>query len=136
MWEDTGLTPASARDQGPMEASAAATGFDQRVKALATTAPLHDMDARKAMVQTADYSVYQMAELALHAIDLVTIAMDFDTGAHPEAVHADLTARVATQCPERPTGEHARVAGWVIENLLNVGSLDRGFRTVYGHSGC
>lgn len=49
VWEDTGLTPASARDQGPMEASAAATGFEQRIKALAATAPLHDMDARKAI---------------------------------------------------------------------------------------
>lgn len=32
-------------------------GFAQRVKALATTAPLHDLDARKAQVQSADYTV-------------------------------------------------------------------------------
>lgn len=132
MWEDTGHNSPPVAGLGR---AGAATGFDQRVKALATTAPLHDMDARKALVQTADYSIYQMAELALHAIDLVTIAMDFDTGAHPDRVHADLAAYVATQAPDRPAGEHGRVAGWVIENLLNVGSLDRGFRTVYGHSG-
>lgn len=109
--------------------------FSQRIKALATTAPLHDLDSRKSAVQSGDWTVYQMAELALHAIDLVTIAMDFDTGAHPEQVQRDLTYRVAAQAPQRPKPEHEKVASWVLENLLNVGSADRGFRTLYGHSG-
>lgn len=110
-------------------------GFTQRVKALATTAPLHDLDARKAQVQSADYTVYQMAELALQAIDLVTIAMDFDTGARPVSVLKDLATGVAAQAPDRPLAEHERVASWVLENLLNVGSTDRGFRIVYGLTG-
>lgn len=110
-------------------------GFTQRVKALATTAPLHDLDVRKAQVQSADYTVYQMAELALQAIDLVTIAMDFDTGARPVSVLKDLAAGVAAQAPDRPLAEHERVASWVLENLLNVGSTDRGFRIVYGLTG-
>jgi hypothetical protein len=115
--------------------AAAAVGFAQRVKSLATTAPLHDLEGRKTSVQTADYSVYQMSELALHAIDLVTIAMDFDTGARPQEVLKDLARFVAEQAPDRPATEHERVASWVLENLLNVGSSDRGFRTVYGHVG-
>jgi len=123
-WQDSGVGSV-----------AAAAGFAQRVKALATTAPLHDLDTRKGQVQNADYSVYQMSELALHTIDLVTIAMDFDTGARPEAVLQSLTWRVAAQAPERSRDEHQRVAGWVLENLLNVGSADRGFRSVYGMSG-
>lgn len=110
----------------------AAAGFAQRVKALALTAPLHDLDSRKNQVQTADYSAYQMAELALHAIDLVTLAMDFDTGAHPDKVLTELTELVGVQAPDRPETEHARVAGWVLENLLNAGSADRGFRALYG----
>lgn len=117
------------------DSAVTSAGFAQRVKALATTAPLHDLDARKAQVQAADYSVYQMAELALHAIDLVTIAMDFDTGARPDEVLRDLAARVAAQAPDRTSGEHTRVASWILENLLNVGSADRGFRTVYGVAG-
>ncbi|MGL5861844.1 MAG: hypothetical protein ACRCY9_11390 [Phycicoccus sp.] len=117
------------------EGTISATGFAQRVKALATTAPLHDLDVRKAQVQTADYAAYQMAELALHAIDLVTIAMDFDTGAEPAKVLRDLAYRVAAQAPDRTDVEHTRVASWVLENLLNVGSADRGFRTIYGLSG-
>lgn len=110
-------------------------GFALRVKALACTAPLHDLDARKNSVQTADYSVYQMAELALTAIDLVTIAMDFDRGARPDQVLADLARTAAAQAPDRLETEHARVASWVLDNLLNVGSADRGFRAIYGIAG-
>jgi len=127
---------ASLHDDGFIsESMVNAAGFAQRVKALATTAPLHDLDARKTQVQAADYAVYQMAELALHAIDLVTIAMDFDTGADPAKVLRELATKVAVQAPDRTESEHARVATWVLENLLNVGSADRGFRTIYGLSG-
>ena len=110
-------------------------GLALRVKALACTAPLHDLDARKNSVQTADYSVYQMAELALTAIDLVTIAMDFDRGARPDQVLADLARAATAQAPDRPETEHTRVASWVLDNLLNVGSADRGFRAIYGIAG-
>ncbi|RBL87382.1 hypothetical protein DDE05_03775, partial [Streptomyces cavourensis] len=34
-----------------------------------------------------------------------------------------------------PAAEHERVARWVLENLINVGSVDRGFRAVYGTFG-
>jgi hypothetical protein len=111
-----------------------AAGFSQRVKALATTAPLHDLDARKTSVQSGDWASYQMAELSLHAIDLVTIAMDFDAGARPEDVVVALADRVRTQAPDRRESEHAKVARWVLDNLLNVGSADRGFQTVYGET--
>ncbi|MET7423587.1 hypothetical protein [Dactylosporangium sp. NPDC005555] len=107
-------------------------GFAQRVKALACTAPLHDLDNRKGQVQSADFSVYQMSELALNAIDLVTLAMDFDAGAAPEQIVVGLTTFVARQAPGRDAAEYARVARWILENLLNVGSTDRGFRAVYG----
>ncbi|MCP3785273.1 hypothetical protein NLX85_18060 [Micromonospora sp. A3M-1-15] len=107
-------------------------GFAQRVKALACTAPLHDLDSRKSQVQSADFNVYQMSELALNAIDLVTLSMDFDTGAPPEKIVAGLAVFAARHAPDRDDAEHLRVARWVLENLLNVGSTDRGFRAVYG----
>lgn len=115
-----------------LSGTSADTGFAQRMKALACTAPLHDLDARKSSVQVGDYTAYQMAELALQLIDLVTIAMDFETGAHPEKVASELAKNVRAQAPDRPVHEHARVARWVLENMLNVGSADRGFRTIYG----
>ncbi|MCK9925844.1 hypothetical protein MXD62_01495 [Frankia sp. Mgl5] len=110
-------------------------GFAQRVKALACTAPLHDLDARKGQVQAADFTVYQMSELALHAIDLVTLMMDFDAGADPGRVVVDLAGCAARQAPARDRAEHERAARWVLENLVNVGSVDRGFRAVYGITG-
>ncbi|WP_344245988.1 hypothetical protein, partial [Actinocorallia libanotica] len=44
--------------------------FSERVKALALTRPLHELDERKGLVTWSDARVYPMAELALHAIDM------------------------------------------------------------------
>ncbi len=104
----------------------------RRLKALACTAPLHDLDARKNRLDWADASVYQMAEIGLQAIDQVTIAMDFDHGASHDQVVTRLLPFIAAQAPDRSQNEHERVARWVLECLINVGSLDRGFRAVYG----
>ncbi|WP_461012267.1 hypothetical protein [Streptomyces capparidis] len=121
----------SATAPRPAPGPAADEGLARRLKALACTAPLHDLDARKANL-AGEYTVYSMAEIALAAIDVVTLTMDFDTGAEHDEVVARLLPRVAAQAPDRPAAEHERVARWVLENLINVGSVDRGFRTVYG----
>ncbi|WNI19317.1 hypothetical protein [Actinacidiphila sp. ITFR-21] len=118
----------------PAPGPAADEGLARRLKALACTAPLHDLDIRKANLAGA-YSVYAMAEVALAAIDLVTLNMDFDTGADHDQIVGRLLPRVAAQAPSRTPTEHERVARWVLENLINVGSADRGFRAVYGTFG-
>ncbi|UNO38778.1 hypothetical protein [Streptomyces sp. MST-110588] len=118
----------------PAPGPAADEGLARRLRALACTAPLHDLDVRKANL-AGEYGVYAMAEVALAAIDLVTLNMDFDTGADHEQIVARLIPRVAAQAPQRPAAEHERVARWVLENLINVGSVDRGFRAVYGTFG-
>jgi hypothetical protein len=110
-------------------------GLARRLKALACTAPLHDLDARKARLDWADASVYQMAEIALQVIDQVTIVMDFDRGADHDRVVARLRPFVAAQAPDRQDDEHDRIARWVLDNLINVGSVDRGFRSWYGTFG-
>ncbi|MFD7921952.1 hypothetical protein ACFV3R_22320 [Streptomyces sp. NPDC059740] len=115
----------------PAPGPAADEGLARRLRALACTAPLHDLDARKANL-AGEYGGYAMSEVALAAIDLVTLHMDFDTGADHEQIVARLLPRVAAQAPHRPAAEHERVARWVLENLINVGSVDRGFRAVYG----
>ncbi|WP_369207527.1 hypothetical protein [Streptomyces sp. PU-14G] len=125
-------TGASAPSPAP--GPAADEGLARRLRALACTAPLHDLDTRKANL-AGEYGAYEMAELALAAIDQVTLQMDFDTGADHEQILARLLPRVAAQAPARPTAEHERVARWVLENLINVGSVDRGFRAVYGTFG-
>jgi 6-pyruvoyl-tetrahydropterin synthase len=107
-------------------------GVARRLKALACTAPLHDLDGRKSRLDWLDATRYQMAEIGLQAIDQVTLAMDFDHGADQAQVVRRLRPFVAAQVPDAPAGEHEHVAQWVIENLINVGSLDRGFRVDYG----
>ncbi|AXK35239.1 hypothetical protein DVA86_23970 [Streptomyces armeniacus] len=118
----------------PAPGPAADEGLARRLRALACTAPLHDLDVRKANL-AGEYGMYAMAEVALAAIDLVTLNMDFDTGADHEEIVARLLPRVAAQAPRRTSAEHERVARWVLENLINVGSVDRGFRAVYGTFG-
>jgi hypothetical protein len=93
-------------------------GVTRRLKALACTAPLHDLDARKTRLDWVDAGRYQMAEIALQAIDQVTLAMDFDHGADQAQVVKRLRPFVAAQVPDAPAGEHERVAQWVIENLI------------------
>jgi hypothetical protein len=107
-------------------------GMSRRLKALACTAPLHDLDVRKARLDWCDGDAYQMAEIALQAIDQVTVAMDFDRGAGHEEVVRGLLPFIAAQAPDRDGAEQARVARWVLDNLINVGSTDRGFRALYG----
>lgn len=130
-----GTTPARVLEveirQPPVPAPAD-SGMIRRRKALALTQPLHDLDTRKSYLDGGDFEVYAMAELALHAIDLVTVAMDFDRGADHEQVLRRLVPLTAAQAPERSRAEHERVARWVLSNLINVGSVDRGFDVIYG----
>jgi hypothetical protein len=110
-------------------------GLVRRLKALACTAPLHGLDERKTRLDWCDGPAYQMAEIGLQAIDQVTVAMDFDRGADHEDVVGRLLPFIAAQAPGRDRAEHARVARWVLDNLINVGNTDRGFRTLYGTFG-
>jgi len=107
-------------------------GLTRRLKALACTAPLHDLDARKVMLDWLSPGDYQMSEIALRIIDLVTIAMDFDQGGGHDDVIARVLPFVTSQAAHRPLPEHERVARWVLERLINVGTIDRTFQQVYG----
>lgn len=95
----------------PAPGPAADEGLARRLKALACTAPLHDLDTRKANL-AGEYSVYAMAEVALAAIDLVTLTMDFDTGADHDQIVTRLLPRVAAQAPRgHPPSTNGSPAG-------------------------
>src|SRR5437016_2818143 len=47
-------------------------GLARRLKALACTAPLHDLDARKVRLDWADAAAYQMAEVAFQEAAQIT----------------------------------------------------------------
>ncbi|MET9433923.1 hypothetical protein [Streptomyces sp. NPDC006551] len=119
-------------DHGGERSVWADEGLTRRLKALACTAPLHDLDIRKTKLPWLDGSQYQMAEVALQIIDHVAIAMDYDTGANHEQVLLRAGGFVGWQAPDRPVDEHKRVAGWVLDSLINVRDTDRGFRRFYG----
>src|SRR5262245_66028476 len=87
----------------PAPGPAADEGLARRLRALACTAPLHDLDARKANL-AGEYSVYGMAEVALAAIDLVTLNMDFDTGGDREEIVVWLVRRTSAPNPHRSVG--------------------------------
>ena len=107
-------------------------GFVRRVKALAFTAPLHELDAHKGKLDLADASVYHMAEIALAILDQVALAMDFDYGAERALVLDRVLPFVRVQAPDRDRYEHERVVAWVLEKLINVGTIGGLFRLVYG----
>jgi hypothetical protein len=120
---------------GDEAASVVDEGVARRLKALACTAPLHELDQRKSRLEWVDATPYRMAEIALQAIDQVTLAMDFDRGADQAQVVHRLAPFIGAQVPAAPTAEHERVGHWVVENLINVGTLDRGFQAEYGSTG-
>ncbi|MFF7986927.1 hypothetical protein ACFZDK_48965 [Streptomyces sp. NPDC007901] len=110
-------------------------GLTRRLKALACTAPLHDLEVRKANQPWLEESIrdrYQMAEVALDMIDQVAIAMDFESGARHAQVLSRAERFIARQASDRPSAEHARIAVWVLESLINVRDVDRGFTRKYG----
>ncbi|MDN3356838.1 hypothetical protein [Actinomadura sp. DC4] len=107
-------------------------GLATRVKALAVADPVLDLERRKPLLTSRDWGGYQMEELALTAIDTVTLKMDFDDGARHEDVVAAVARVAELQMPDRSSEEHADAARWVLDSLVNVGTVDRGFSHIYG----
>ncbi|MFC8717707.1 hypothetical protein [Kitasatospora sp. NPDC057198] len=102
------------------------------MKALACTAPLQALDDNKGSLRWADAEIYQLAEVALHTIDQVTVSMDFDSGADQDRVLSQTARFVALQAPARSDDEHHKIALHVLQRLINVGTVDRSFSQVYG----
>ncbi|MBO1415672.1 hypothetical protein [Streptomyces sp. FH025] len=107
-------------------------GLARRAKALACAARLQALDDNKGSLRWVDASVYQMAEIALHTIDQVTVSMDFDSGASQERILDQVQRFVALQAPVRAATEHQNVARHVLQRLINVGTVDRSFSQTYG----
>lgn len=107
-------------------------GLATRVKALAVADPVLDLERRKSLLASREWTGYQMEELALTAIDTVTLKMDFDDGARHEDIVAAMARVAAFQMPQRDRDEHTAVARWVLDSLLNVGTVDRDFSHLYG----
>ncbi|MFB8207614.1 hypothetical protein [Streptomyces sp. NPDC056010] len=116
----------------PASVEVANDGLARRAKALACTAPLQALEDNKGSLRWVEADVYQLAEIALHTIDQVTISMDFDSGANQQMVIDQVARFAALQAPERAAEEHRKVAGHVLQRLINVGTVERSFTEKIG----
>lgn len=116
-FEESGTRPAPPR-RLPAAGSVVESAFVRRTRTLLRTAPLHGL-ATKTSWQGWDSDLYDPRVLALAAIDAVVARMGFSTElTYDDAIVivADL-ARLAA--PEQPEEEHLKVAGYVLDGLLN-----------------
>ncbi|MFD9925850.1 hypothetical protein ACFWZK_06720 [[Kitasatospora] papulosa] len=76
---------------------------------------------------------YRMAELALAAIDFVTLRTDMTSAVRQDAVVEHVAEFAALQLPERTGEEYRAVARWVTERLINTEERDRALHHDVGH---
>ncbi|MFI7174635.1 hypothetical protein [Streptomyces spororaveus] len=113
------------------EPSAVYESITSRMKALAVVRPLLALDSSKAKVERG-WERYRLSELALAAIDVVTLRTDMRTAVRQEAVVEHVAEFAALQLPGRPDEEYRAVARWVTERLINTEERDRAFRHEIG----
>lgn len=98
---------------------------DRRVRALAHLLPILELERNKNAGGTGrDWHVYDIKLLTIQTVDHVAIesGLTGQAGVPRDEVLA-LIAKVASLCaPDRPADEHATVARWLLDSLLNRGS--------------
>ncbi|MGI8807668.1 MAG: hypothetical protein ACR2KK_07475 [Acidimicrobiales bacterium] len=94
----------------------AVESLGKRVRAIAFTKPLHDLEASKTRLGGESWSRLNMVELAFHAVDVVALRMDFDTGASYDDVVVAVSTLASLQVPGLADPE--RVGEKVIEGLI------------------
>jgi hypothetical protein len=96
---------------------AAAGSLARRVKAVACTAPLHDLEANKVHRGGGAWAGLNCWELAFVAIDTVATRMDFDAGVPYEDVIAVVAAQAEHQVPGLGAPQRRDVGAWVVDGL-------------------
>jgi hypothetical protein len=92
----------------------------RRVKALATTRPLHDLDRSKAMWDDdIAWDRYDLLTLALTTVDVVALTQSLATGMLRPDVVAYCAAQAARQNREASEDERLRVARRVVDALVS-----------------
>ncbi|MFE4331387.1 hypothetical protein ACFRQM_18750 [Streptomyces sp. NPDC056831] len=114
------------------EPSTVYESITSRTRALAVGYPLLALDNSKAKKERG-WDRYRMAELALAAIDFVTLRTDMRTAVRQESVVEHVAEFAALQLPERTGEEYRAVARWVTERLINTEERDRAFHHDVGY---
>lgn len=94
------------------------SAITRRVKAIAATRPLHDLERNKANFAGGHWDRYDLISLAIAAIDEVALAMGISAGRSYDEALAHCTAQAARQNPHADETEHEQVASRVLGTLL------------------
>ncbi|MGW2591203.1 hypothetical protein ACWCXC_13170 [Streptomyces sp. NPDC001515] len=113
------------------ESSAAYESITSRMRALAVVRPLLALDESSAKRERG-WEGYRLAELALAAIDFVTLRIGARTAVRQEAVVEHVAESAALQVPGRAGTEYREVARWLVERMINTERHDRCFRHEIG----
>jgi hypothetical protein len=100
----------------------AAVLTDRRVRALAHLLPVLELDRDKNMGRAGrDWVVYDPKLLTIVAVDKVAISDGLTglPGMPRDELLAELASHAARCAPQRPADEHAEVARWLLDRLLN-----------------
>lgn len=115
---DSGASPAAAGTDP------AAGLTDRRVRALAHLLPVLELERNKnAGGSGRDWSVYDIKLLTVSIVDHVAIesGLSGQSGVPRDELLAAATKQASLCAPQRPTDEHADVARWLLDSLLNRG---------------
>jgi hypothetical protein len=125
----------AAGDPSLLTGPSAITSLGVRAKAVAYTRPLHDLEANKGRLGGEAWARLNLIELGFHAIDVVALRMDFDSGAR----HDDVIAALATLARHQDADldEPRRVGERVLEGLITGrgGSDAEAHQAAYGSWG-
>lgn len=99
----------------------------RRVKALAATVPIEELDRSKSSLSGRYWHLYDLRTLAVATIDWIALALGVSSGASPEAAAAFLTTQASRQRPTRDPEEHHHVAARVLDKLIGDGEVKRSY---------
>jgi hypothetical protein len=97
----------------------------RRVKALAATVPIEDLERAKGAFAGTFWGMYDLRTLAVAAIDWIALALGVSSGASWDAAVAFLTEQAGRQQRGRDTQEHLQVASRIIDRLVGASEVTR-----------
>jgi hypothetical protein len=113
----------------------AIASLGMRARAVAYTRPLHDLEANKGRLGGEAWARLNLVELGFHAVDVVALRMDFDSGARHDDVISAIAGLAQQQDPQ--IDDPWRVGEKVLEGLITGrgGGDAEAHRVTYGSWG-